>query len=144
MSYWKLYYHIAWATYDRLPLIDAGSEGVIARTLHSKAKELGCYIHTLGMVEEHLHVAATIPPTLALAKVVGEMKGCSSHAVNHVRPPTQRVFKWQDGYGVVSFGERSLPAITVYVRNQKRHHAGGTTNPLFERIDAGLQCRSPR
>lgn len=144
MSYWRLYYHIIWTTYERHRLIDDAAEQVIAATLHAKAKELRCYIHALGTVEEHLHLAASIPPTIALAAAVGAMKGASSHAVNHLAGQAGRHFKWQDGYGAVSFGERSLPAIVAYVSNQKEHHAGGTTNPLLERITGDCGRRSAR
>jgi putative transposase len=144
MSYWQLYYHVVWTTVERLSLIDEEAERVIAGTLHAKAKELACYIHALGMVEDHVHLAATIPPTIAIAAVVGAMKGSSSHAANRLTRRADRHFKWQDGYGVLSISERSLPAITAYVRNQKEHHAHGTTNPLLERIDAGRGGRSPR
>ena len=144
VSYWQLYYHIIWATHERLRLIDADVERVIAGTLHAKAKDLNCYIHALGMVEDHLHLAATIPPSIAITGVVGAMKGSSSHAANHLARQADRHFQWQDGYGVVSFGERSLPTVTAYVRNQKEHHAHGATNALLERIDAARGRRSPR
>ena len=144
MPYWRLYYHIIWATYRRLPLVDAEAEELIAGTLHAKARELGCYIHVLGMMEEHLHLVATIPPALAIADVVGGMKGSSSHAANHLARPDPHVFKWQEGYGVLSFGERSLPTVAAYVRNQKERHAERTTNPLLERIDPALPRRPSR
>jgi hypothetical protein len=45
-------------------------------------------------------------------------------------------FQWQDGYAVLSMGERSLPTVLAYVRGQKEHHARGTTNNVLERIIA--------
>ena len=42
---------------------------------------------------------------------------------------------WQAGYGIVSFGTRDLPWVVAYVRNQKKHHADGTTHDRLERTD---------
>jgi putative transposase len=135
MSYWRLFYHLVWATYKRLPLIDDTVERLIRGVLHSKAKELGIFIHESGMVEDHLHMVVSIPPTLSIADVVSQLKGSSSHAANHL--PTVRVrFQWQEGYAVLSVDERSLASVLAYVRSQKEHHARGTTNEVFERIVA--------
>ena len=135
MSYWRLFYHLVWATYKRLPLIDDTVERLIRGVLHSKAKDLGIFVHESGMVEDHLHMVVSIPPTLTIADVVSQLKGSSSHAVNHLATMRAR-FQWQDGYAVLSIGERSLPTVLEYVRSQRKHHAQGTTNDVFERIVA--------
>jgi len=46
------------------------------------------------------------------------------------------VLYWQTGYGVVSSGTKDLPWIIEYIRNQKAHHAEGTTLDRLERIEA--------
>jgi putative transposase len=42
---------------------------------------------------------------------------------------------WQGGYGVVSFGAKDLEWVKRYVRNQKEHHARGTTHERLESIE---------
>lgn len=58
-----------------------------------------------------------------MARVVGQLKGASSHHVSHelVGVP----FAWQKEYGVLSFSERALPKVVAYIQNQKQHHATG-------------------
>jgi putative transposase len=136
MPYWRLFYHIVWATYERLPLIDTPVERLVRGVLHSKAKELGVFIHEIGIVEDHVHVVITIPPTLSIAEVVSQLKGSTSHAVNHLSERGGARFAWQRSYGVLTIGERSLPTVTEYVRHQEEHHARETTNDVFERIAA--------
>jgi putative transposase len=136
MSYWRLFYHIVWATHERLPLIDNDIERLIRGVLHSKAKDLGIFIREFAMVEDHLHLVVSIPPTQSIAAVVSQLKGASSYAVNHLTNRADARFRWQDGYAVLSFGERSLASVRTYVRGQKEHHAHGTTNELFERLAA--------
>jgi putative transposase len=43
-------------------------------------------------------------------------------------------FGWQDGYGVFTFGERSLKRIVAYAKNQRKHHAEEKTISYCERM----------
>jgi len=131
MPYWKLYYHLIWATFERCALIDGNCERVILLTLHGKAKELGLTLHAVGSVQDHIHVVASIPPARSVAECVKGLKGASSRAVNS-REATDRAFRWQEGYGALSIGERSLATVVGYVKAQKEHHRDGRTIALYE------------
>jgi len=74
------------------------------------------------------------PPTLLISDFIGKLKGGTSHDVNQAAGRHQKVLEWQNGYGVVSFGTRDLPWVVEYVRNQREHHARGTTQERLERI----------
>ena len=131
MAYWRLHYHLVWATCRREPLIDAAGEALVRRTLYGKAKELGVLIHALGNVEDHVHVVASMPPKLSVADCVGKFKGASSHRVNQER--RHRTFQWQAGYGALTLGARSLATVIAYVRNQRAHHDMARVVALYER-----------
>jgi len=96
MAYWRLHYHLVWATYQREPMITESREATVYAVLNSKAKELGLVLHGAGNIEDHMHVVASIPPKLAVADCVRHVKGTISHAINHLADG-QGVFKWQDG-----------------------------------------------
>lgn len=134
MPYWKLHYHFIWGTKNRLALIDTTLEAELYRVIASKAKEMGGFVYALGGIEDHVHLAVSIPPKIALAKFIGDIKGNSSHFVNHVVKPDFE-FYWQDEYGVLSFGEKNLPAVVRYIHNQKQHHADGTLIAAMERMN---------
>ena len=134
MPYWKLYYHFIWGTKNRLPLIDATFEPELYRAIAAKTKEMGGFVHAIGGTEEHVHLAVSIPPKVAPEKFIGDVKGNSSHYVNHIIKPDFK-FYWQDEYGVLSFGEKNLPGIVRYIHNQKQHHADGTLIAAMERMD---------
>jgi len=136
MPYWKLYYHFIWSTKGRLPLIEPSIEPDLYRAIAAKIKEMDGFVHAIGGTIEHVHVAVSIPPKLAPAKFIGDVKGNSSHFVNHVVKPGYD-FYWQDEYGVLSFGEKNLPAIVRYIQNQKQHHVKGTLIEAMERIAEG-------
>ena len=137
-----LYYHLVWATFERHPLITPEREAVIRTTLYTKAKDLRAVLHAVGNVTDHVHVVPSIPPTLSVAACVKQLKGASSRAVN-VQAGAVRVFRWQEGYGALSLGERSLGTVVEYVRNQPRHHRDDTTLALYERTEGeGVQQSS--
>ncbi len=133
MAYWRLHYHLVWATFKHEPMIDREREKVIYGTLYNKAKELGLIIHAAGNVEDHFHVVVSIPPKLSISDCVRHLKGASAHAVNHMLS-SATVFKWQEGYGALSLGERSLPTLIAYANNQAQHHRDNTMVALCERM----------
>jgi REP element-mobilizing transposase RayT len=134
MAYWRLYYHLVWATHKRLALIDLARERVICATIIDKAKELGIELHGMGNVDDHIHVVVSIPPNLSIAECVQRFKGASSRAVNSTGP-AEAEFKWQKGYGVISLGERSLATVVKYAQRQKEHHRTRNVNEYYERME---------
>ena len=44
-----------------------------------------------------------------------------------------REFSWQRGYGAFAVQPRGLDGVAAYVRNQREHHARGTTIRALER-----------
>ena len=64
MPYWQLYYHFIWGTKNRLPLIDAALEPDLYRAVAAKAQVLGGFVHAVGGVEDHVHLAVSVPPKI--------------------------------------------------------------------------------
>jgi putative transposase len=134
MPYWKLYYHFVWSTKNRFPFIDASIESALYRAIVAKSQQMEGFVHAIGGMEDHVHLAVSIPPKIALAKFIGDIKGNSSHYINHVIKPDFE-FRWQDAYGAFSFGEKSLSTVVRYIQNQKEHHADGTLIATMEQMD---------
>ncbi len=130
MPYWRLFYHFAWATHERLPLIQPSFEMRLFKTIAGKANRLGAIVHAVGGVEDHVHLAVSIPPSVKLSTFIGQVKGASSHFVTQV---FQTDFQWQAEYGVVSLGESQLDRVIRYIGNQRAHHQEGS-------VIAGLEC----
>lgn len=133
MSYTRLRYHLAWATRNRSPVITPALEDVIYPALRNKAQEHDARLLQIGGVQDHVHLVAALRPTLALADFIREVKTASSRAVN--RSGMQGgSFHWQRGYGAFTLNPLDLSGILRYVKNQKRHHAAGTTRAAYERM----------
>ena len=135
MPYWRNFGHLVWATKNREPLIRPAIEGDLYSCLVDKAAELGCYVHAVNGLPDHVHVILSIPPKHSVANVVKHLKGNSSHFVNHALPAGPDLFAWQRGYGYLSLGETQLARAVAYVENQKQHHKTNTTNSWLEKID---------
>jgi REP element-mobilizing transposase RayT len=134
MTYWRLHYHIIFATHDRQPTLTPDREKVFYGVLYGKAKELGLLVHDAGNVDDHAHVVLSIPPKLAVADCVRHLKGASAYAINHM-DGSDGEFKWQDGYGALTVGERSFETVMAYAAGQKEHHKDRSTLAIYERMD---------
>jgi putative transposase len=95
----------------------------------------GAFVHEVGGIETHVHVAVSIAPTILVSDLVGKLKGASSHVVNQKLGQGRKLLEWQTGYGAVSFGTRDLEWVRGYIRNQREHHAHGTVHERLERIE---------
>jgi putative transposase len=85
---------------------------------------------------DHLHLAVSIPPKVAIADIVRRLKSASSLIVNRAEGEGEKGrFAWQAEYGVISLGERSLPDVVAYVRNQRAHHADRTVRSSYEETE---------
>ena len=134
MSLWQLYYHIVWATKERQPLIMPQKEPDLYNYMIGKSDALRCIVHAIGGMEDHIHLVVSIPPTMAIAEFVKNIKGSSSYYFNHSLTSTLNKFAWQEGYGVFSLGSKQLEQAVNYVKNQKSHHLQGTTNSHLEKV----------
>jgi putative transposase len=133
--YSEINLHLTWHTkHDAPVLVDTVENRTHHYLRHCALETPGIIVHELGGTADHVHLAVSIPPTLVIANWIGELKGASSHHINHAICNRQ-VLAWQDGYGVVSFGTKDLPWIASYVRNQKKHHAAGQVYDRLERTD---------
>lgn len=115
-------------------IVVAGIDLVIAVAVGRQAETPGAFVHEIGGIETHVHMAVSIRPTLLISEFIGQLKGGSSHDVNQAIGRNQKVIEWQAGYGVVSFGTRDMPWVVEYIRNQREHHARGTVHERLERI----------
>lgn len=133
-SYTQLYLHCVWSTSRRAPLITPAIELELYPLIAAKCRSLGCAALAVGGVSDHVHLLVRFNPMLAISTLVGQVKGSSAHAINHVLRPSH-YFQWQDGYGAFTIGKRSATQVRAYVLNQKQRHAVGPLIGELERMD---------
>ena len=131
MPYCQLYYHLVWATKLRVPLMTPEVEPRVHGFIRGKAIGLGATVYALNGVEDHVHLVVSIPPAVAVARFVGQVKATASTRFNKSGVSEVR-FLWQAEYAAFSFDRKRLPNYIAYVRGQKEHHRTNQLIPILE------------
>src|SRR5205823_293157 len=122
----EIYLHVVWRTKDNMPLLVPKVQAAAYHHIRGKLINTpGVCLHEIGGIEDHVHVAVSVAPTVLICDLVGQIKGASAHYVNHTVGGGQTILQWQSGYGVVSFGGKNLDWVRSYIRDQRRHHDSG-------------------
>lgn len=95
---------------NRLPLIEPASESDLYGYIWGKATALESIPHAINGMPDYIHVVISIPPKLAIATVIGQLKGASSHRVNEIFV-SHHSFAWQAEYSVFSVSEKRYPEL---------------------------------
>lgn len=134
MTFWRLFYHVVWSTKNRMPVIDERTEAALTQAIPGVARQHGCWTQAIGFMPEHVHLAISIPPRIAVADAIKTIKGSTSYMLNHELAETIDDWPgWQNEYGIVSFSEKNLPIVIDYVTHQREHHAANTIIAGLER-----------
>lgn len=131
MAYWRLFYHFVWATKNREPLVTADIELRVHGFLRHEAEKLGSPLSYINGMPDHVHVLASVRPSISPSEFVKQLKGSSSYFISNILP---RAFEWQEDYGVLSISEKDVPRIIEYIKRQKAHHAEHELIPELEKI----------
>ena len=126
-----LFVHLVWGTWDRLPLINSANQEAIYSTILTECNERDVRVLAIGGIFDHIHMLVKFPPTIAISYLVKQLKGSSSHLVNHCNKD-DGFFKWQGSYGAFTVAEKDLGDITRYIIHQPEHHKTGSIMPYFE------------
>jgi REP element-mobilizing transposase RayT len=130
----QLYLHLVWATWDRLPLITPDIEARLYGAFVEKCRELKCLFIRGGGMDDHVHLLVRLHTTVAVATLVKEIKGSSSHLMNHAIRPNE-MFKWQGAYGAFTLAKAEAPIVKDYIMRQKEHHKANTLIAGWERSE---------
>jgi putative transposase len=135
MTYWRMFHHVIWSTKNRELVLGEEEQRLVERSFALTMSDLDIISHAVGFMPDHVHLAVSIPPRIAVAEAVRRLKGGSSHALNHRQSARSEAFAWQSEYGVLTFGERALPDVVRYAREQKERHAAQSIIRALERTD---------
>ncbi len=135
MPYWQLFYHVVWTTKGREPVIGRDKEGFVYDAIVRKASALGGKVFAVGGVADHVHLVVSIPPFIAVATFIGQVKGASSAFVNK-SGLFPFPFHWQGEYGVFSFDRKRMPYVVQYVKEQKERHRTDRIIQALERLSS--------
>ena len=129
MPYSRLFYHFVWTTKDRQPLITEANRAPILKAIAAKVVQFKGICHAVNAVSDHVHLVATVPPSMALGIFIGQVKGNSSHLAARLSGEAAvQAFAWQSDYSVKTISESHLTGVVRYVLDQQEHHRAGNLN----------------
>lgn len=114
------FYHIAFSTKNREPLISEEVESRLHGFMGGIIKDLGCTPLVINGTNDHVHILVLYRADLSHSDLVRHVKSRSSKWMNETF--TQHTFAWQDGYGGFTVSHSIVPSVKQYILNQKEHH----------------------
>jgi putative transposase len=121
----QLFYHFAWATHSREPLIDRVWRPQLLELLNEEVKTRGGWPIRHNAMPDHAHLLCRLPPTIFIPDFIGQVKGATSFRVNREIRPRFKL-SWQEGYGVVSLRKGEIDSVSRYIDRQEAHHRRGS------------------
>lgn len=73
----------------------------------------------IGGINDHVHILASLPPTVSISEAMRFIKANSSKWVSE---KFDKPFEWQKGYGAFSVSRSGMEAVADYIANQLEHH----------------------
>lgn len=120
-SFNKIWIHAIWSTKNRMPPINPKVETKIYQFISDQLREHGCPVRIINGMPDHIHCLFLLSPQKSIADVIKQIKGSSSHFINHNNLITEK-FAWQTGYAAYSVSEPVVERVFRYISNQKVHH----------------------
>lgn len=118
-TYTNLLTHIVFSTKERLPLITNEIKPELFAYLGGLVKELKGKPIIINGMSDHVHILASLPPTLSIAEAMRFIKTNSSKWITQ---KFGKPFEWQKGYGAFSVSRSNVDDVCKYIQDQEAHH----------------------
>ena len=114
-------YHIVFSTKERRGLITSQVKDRLHKYMCGIARKKSGKVITIDGTKDHVHMLATIGPTIAVADFIGAVKSNSSKWISDTIQGFQ-LFQWQAGYASFTVSESSWRKVAAYIERQEQHH----------------------
>ena len=145
-SYNRIWIHAIWATKKRMPLINFSVESTVYQFIAEQLREQGCSVRIINGMPDHIHCLFLLNRQKSIAEVIKQIKGSSSHYINHHNLIGDAFFAWQTGYAAYSVSESIVVKVYEYIKNQKSHHRKKTFEQEYNEFNKfhGINPSSPK
>ena len=121
MAYLNCFFHYVFRTKGSLRVLDGDAVPALYRFIGSVSENLGCHIHMINGMSDHIHIAVEMPADVSPSDYMREVKGRSSRWITE-----RRLFCGFQGWGRSYFGstfsKKDLQRVVNYISNQQVHH----------------------
>jgi putative transposase len=127
-SRWDCKYHVVFVPKRRRRQLYGQIRRQLGAIFHALARQKECQIIEGHVMPDHVHMCIAIPPKVAVAQVIGVLKGKSAIAIARQFGGKERNFTgehfWARGYAVSTVGFE-LEQIRAYIRKQEDEDSDG-------------------
>ena len=120
-SKWDCKYHVIFVPKRRRRQLYGQIRRQLGAIFHALARQKECQIIEGHVMPDHVHMCIAIPPKVAVAQVIGFLKGKSAIAIARQFGGKERNFTgehfWARGYAVSTVGFE-LEQVRAYIRKQ--------------------------
>jgi putative transposase len=120
-SHTQILYQIVFCTKDRENALTKENRPELYKYIWGVMEEKKCHLYRINGVEDHLHIATHVHPTISLSDLIKSIKVSSSVFIKE-RGLFPRFKNWQDGYGAFTYSIKEKEALVAYIKNQEIHH----------------------
>ena len=120
-SFTKLTCHIVYGTKYRRPTLKLDHREQIYQYIGGIIRSNKGRLVEIGGTEDHVHILANLSPSIAVSKIIQDIKGSSSKWANDNLRFAQ-AFEWQKGYSAFAVSYSGVRTVQQYIQNQFEHH----------------------
>ena len=132
-TYTQILYQFVFSTKYRHKVLIKHDREKLFRYINGILHRKKCVLYAINGVEDHLHIATHVHPTIAVSNLIKDIKIASSLWIkkNRYFPGFK---EWQIGYGAFTYSIKAKRSLVNYVKNQERHHQKETFRDEYIRI----------
>jgi putative transposase len=75
MPFWRMHAPVMWTSKGRRPLIGDLAQEIISHSFNLTFVDMEVIPHAVGYMPDHIHLAVSIPPKVAVADLVRRLNG---------------------------------------------------------------------
>jgi putative transposase len=113
--------HLVFSTKHRENLLFRGLRPELFAVMANLVNQTKSHAYRVGGLDDHVHLALRLHPTLAGSQLVNVLKSQSSQWIKK-QTGSSPDFAWQGGYGLFSVSKTHLPGLLDYIDQQESHH----------------------
>lgn len=120
-TYTQILYQIIFSTKHREKTLEKENREKLYRYIWGILKNKKCVLYKINGIEDHLHIATYVHPSISISSLVKDIKVSSSIWIKK-----EKLFPnftaWQGGYGAFTYSVKEKEALIKYIENQEVHH----------------------
>jgi putative transposase len=109
------------STQDRAPVLRRDCRPDLFRYMCGIIRNHRGHLYRINGVQDHVHILASLHPTVSLADFVKDLKTGSARWIKQ-NVVFRRFSHWQEGYAAFTCSRRDRDGLIEYIKGQEEHH----------------------